>query len=103
MRRSGLLTGLWTAGETAAFAVGPALVGLLLAVFGFVSREGTDVVEQTSSATTGILLAFSVLPAIAMLLSLLALRRYDLSAERLAAVVEEAGRTGIAPVDGAST
>jgi len=104
VRRSGLLTGLWTAGETAAFAVGPALVGLLLAVFGFVSREGTDVVEQTSSATTGILLAFSVLPAIAMLLSLLALRRYDLSAERLAAVVEEAGTgTGIAPVDGAST
>jgi len=40
-----------------------------------------------------------VLPAAAMLLSLVVLRRYDLSAERLAVVVEEAGTgTGIASV-----
>jgi Na+/melibiose symporter-like transporter len=102
VRRSGLLTGLWTAGETGAFALGPALVGLVLAITGFVSRESGEVMAQTSGAITGILLAFSVLPAAAMLLSLLVLRRYDLSAERLALVVEEAGTgTGIAPVTGA--
>ncbi len=71
----------------------------MLAVTGFVSRESGETVAQSSSAITGIVIAFSVLPAAAMLLSLLVLRRYDLSAERLAAVVEEAGTgTGIAPV-----
>lgn len=96
VRRSGLLTGLWTAGETGAFALGPALVGLLLALSGFVSSEGDEVVAQPSSATVGILLAFSVLPAVAMVLSLLVLRAYDLSAARLAEVVAAAGTgTGI--------
>jgi sugar (glycoside-pentoside-hexuronide) transporter len=100
VRRSGLLTGLWTAGETGSFAIGPALVGGVLALAGFVSSDATETATQPGSAITGILLAFSVLPAIAMVLSLLALRRYDLSAERLAAVVEEAGTgSGIAPVD----
>ncbi len=99
IRRSGLLTGLWTAGETGAFALGPALVGLVLAVTGFVSRESGEAVAQSSTAIAGILVAFSVLPAAAMLLSLVVLRRYDLSAERLAVVVEEAGTgTGIASV-----
>ena len=42
----------------------------------------------------------SVVPAIAMVASLLVLRRYDLTAERLAQVVEEAGTgTGIEPVN----
>ena len=96
VRRSGLLTGLWTAGETGAFALGPAAVGVALALAGFLSSESGQTVSQPSSAIVGILVSFSVLPAIAMLLSLLALRRYDLSAERLAAVVEEAGTgTGI--------
>ena len=99
VRRSGLLTGLWTAGETGAFAVGPALVGAVLAITGFVSSTGDTVVPQSATAITGILVAFSLLPAAAMLLSLLVLRRYDLSAERLAAVVEESGTgTGILPV-----
>lgn len=99
VRRSGLLTGLWTAGETGAFAIGPALVGAVLAVTGFVSSDGDTVVAQSTTAITGIVVAFSLLPAAAMLLSLLVLRRYDLSAERLAQVVEDAGTgTGVAPV-----
>jgi GPH family glycoside/pentoside/hexuronide:cation symporter len=100
VRRSGLLTGLWTAGETGAFAVGPALVGTVLAFAGFLSTESGQTLTQPSSAIVGILISFSVLPAIAMVLSLLALRRYDLSAERLAVVVQEAGTgTGIALPD----
>lgn len=104
VRRSGLLTGLWTAGETGSFALGPALVGLVLAVTGFISSEGDEVVAQPSSATVGILLAFSVLPAVAMGLSLLVLRAYDLSAERLAQVVSAAGTgTGITTEGDADT
>lgn len=100
VRRSGLLTGLWTAGETGSFALGPALVGVVLALAGFLSSESGQSVSQPSSAIVGILVSFSVLPAIAMGLSLLVLRRYDLSAERLAAVVEAAGTgTGISLPD----
>jgi Na+/melibiose symporter-like transporter len=100
IRRSGLLTGLWTAGETGAFAVGPAVVGGVLALAGFVSSKAGETVAQPASATVGILLSFSVVPAIAMVASLLVLRRYDLTAERLAQVVEEAGTgTGIEPVN----
>lgn len=100
VRRSGLLTGLWTAGETGSFALGPALVGVVLALAGFLSSESGQSVSQPSRAIVGILVSFSVLPAIAMGLSLLVLRRYDLSAERLAAVVEAAGTgTGISLPD----
>ncbi|MBN1774111.1 MAG: MFS transporter [Deltaproteobacteria bacterium] len=87
VRRAGLLTGIWTAGETGAFALGPSLVGAVLGAAGFVSTEAGTRVVQSPAAQTGILLSFSVLPAAAMLLSLLLLRRYNLSEARLAAVV----------------
>jgi glycoside/pentoside/hexuronide:cation symporter, GPH family len=82
-RRSGMLTGLWTAGETAAFAIGPALVGLVLGAFGFVSSTGGTAVEQTDTAITGILVAAAILPTIAMAISLLLIRRYTLSQDVL--------------------
>jgi Na+/melibiose symporter-like transporter len=77
-------------------------VGVVLAVTGFVSRESGKVAAQPSSATFGILLTFSLLPAVVMLFSLLVFRRYDLSVERLAEVVEAAGTgTGITSPTGA--
>ena len=78
-RRSGMLTGLWTAGETAAFAIGPGLVGLVLGLFGFVSSSGGEGTAQTDGALTGIVVALAVLPAIAMGLSLLLISRYKLT------------------------
>lgn len=77
--RAGVLSGVWTAGETAGFALGPTLVLGTLAVTGFVSRTGDAVVAQPSSALTGIAVAFTVLPAALALLSLLPLARYPLS------------------------
>lgn len=82
-RRSGMLTGLWTAGETGAFAIGPALVGALLGLFGFVSTSSDETVSQPDSALFGIVVATGVLPAVAMVVSLLVLRRYRLSASVL--------------------
>jgi GPH family glycoside/pentoside/hexuronide:cation symporter len=71
----------------------------VLALAGFISTKSGETVAQPASATVGILLSFSVVPAVVMLASLLVLRRYDLTAERLAQVVEEAGTgTGIEPV-----
>lgn len=86
-RRAGAFTGLWTAGETTGFALGPALVLGLLAVTGFVSSSADERVTQPGSAITGVLLAFSVLPAVLVVLSLPLVRRYDLSAGRVAEAV----------------
>ena len=77
-QRAGSFTGVWTAGETAAFAIGPALVLLLLAVTGYVSTTAGQVVDQPASAITGVTLAFSVLPVVLVALSLPLIWRYPL-------------------------
>jgi Na+/melibiose symporter-like transporter len=77
--RAGVLGGVWTAGETAGLALGPTLVLGILAVTGFESRTGGTVVAQPTSALTGIVIAFSVLPAALAFLSLVPLTRYPLS------------------------
>ena len=90
-RRSGMLTGLWTAGETGAFALGPALVGGLLGMFGFISTSSNESVPQPDSALIGITVAVGVLPAVAMAVSLVVLRRYRLSATVLETELAAAG------------
>ena len=77
-QRAGSFTGVWTAGETAAFAIGPALVLLVLAVSGYISTTAGQVVEQPASAITGVTLAFSVLPVVLVALSLPLIWRYPL-------------------------
>lgn len=77
-QRAGSFTGVWTAGETAAFAIGPALVLLLLAVTGYISTTAGQVVDQPASAITGVTLAFSVLPVVLVALSLPLIWRYPL-------------------------
>ena len=77
-QRAGALTGVWTAGETLAFAVGPALVLLLLAVTGYTSTVGTEQMTQSASAVTGVRIAFSVLPALLVALSIPLMLRYPL-------------------------
>jgi GPH family glycoside/pentoside/hexuronide:cation symporter len=62
-RRAGLLGGLWTASETGTFAVGPALVGGMLALFGYVSGESGETLDQPGSAVLGIVLAIGLIPA----------------------------------------
>jgi len=77
-QRAGAFTGVWTAGETAAFAIGPALVLLMLAVTGYVSTTAGQVVTQPDSAITGVTLAFSVMPVVLVALSLPLIWRYPL-------------------------
>ncbi len=76
-QQAGAFTGYWTAGETAGFAVGPALVLTVLALTGFVSSTANVDVAQPASAIIGVLLAFTIVPATLTALSLLLLRRYD--------------------------
>ncbi|MFB7243855.1 MFS transporter [Streptomyces populi] len=74
--QSGAFTGLWTAGETVGLAAGPGAYSIALASTGFVSSTLDHPVAQTATARTGILLGFSLVPALLMLLSLPALRAY---------------------------
>ncbi|MFK0402243.1 MFS transporter [Microbacterium sp. NPDC090225] len=76
--RAGTFTGIWTAGETVGFALGATTVSLTLALTGYVSTVAGAAVEQPDAAITGIVLSFSILPALIMLASLLPLRRYRL-------------------------
>jgi Na+/melibiose symporter-like transporter len=73
-QRAGAFTGVWTAGETVGFAVGPALVLMLLALTGFVSSTGAAV-RQPDSAQLGVLLSFSLLPALLVAASIPFIRR----------------------------
>ena len=77
-QRAGSFTGVWTAGETAAFAIGPALVLLVLAVTGYISTTAGQAVTQPASAITGVTIAFSVLPVLLVALSLPFIWRYPL-------------------------
>lgn len=85
-RRAGVFTGLWTAIETVVAALGAVLLGVVLEVFGFVATDPAHPVTQPESAILGVVLGGALLPAVLTLLSLGLLRRYDLSAERFAAL-----------------
>ena len=91
--QAGTFTGMWTAAETIGFALGTTVVAVVLALTGYVSRTASAgavtagsaagsttgmVLSQPGSAVTGIVLTFSVLPAVLMLLSLITLGRYHL-------------------------
>lgn len=76
--QAGTFTGIWTAGETVGFALGATAVSLTLAATGYVSTVAGATVEQPDAAITGIVLSFSILPAVLMAASLLTLGRYRL-------------------------
>jgi Na+/melibiose symporter-like transporter len=77
-RRAGVFTGVWTAAETLGLAVGPGLLGGLLAIAGYLSSTGDEVVTQSSAAVATVRFGFSVLPALLVLASLPVLARYRL-------------------------
>lgn len=76
--QAGTFTGVWTAGETVGFALGATIVALTLAVTGYVSTIAGTVTTQPDAAILGIVLTFSIVPAVLMMASLLTLSRYRL-------------------------
>ncbi|MBM7505307.1 MFS transporter [Agromyces aurantiacus] len=76
--RAGSFGGVWTAGETAGMALGATLLTIVLALTGYVESVGSAVVDQPPAAIAGIVVAFSLLPAGLVLLSLVPLARYPL-------------------------
>jgi Na+/melibiose symporter-like transporter len=76
--RAGSFGGVWTAGETAGMALGATLLTLVLALTGYAESTGSAVVTQPGAAVVGIIVAFSLLPAALVALSLVPLGRYPL-------------------------
>ena len=85
-QRAGVFTGIWTAGETTGFALGPAIVAAVLALTGFVSSTAGETASQPDAALTGITMAFTAVPAVLAVLSVPLVLRYALSADRLSAL-----------------
>lgn len=76
--KAGIFGGVWTAGETTGMAFGATILTLVLTLTGYTERVAGQAVEQSSAAVVGIVLAFSVVPALIMATSLITLGRYRL-------------------------
>lgn len=76
--RAGAFGGVWTAGETTGFALGAAMLLLVLQFAGYVSRTAGESVTQPDAALSAIVLSFSIAPAALIALSLIPLSRYRL-------------------------
>jgi Na+/melibiose symporter-like transporter len=79
IRRAGVFTGIWTAGETFGLAAGPGLYALVLQVGGYVSSTTDQTVVQPASAHTAIVAGSSAVPALLITISLIPLSRYRLT------------------------
>ncbi|WP_223884151.1 MFS transporter [Micromonospora craniellae] len=78
-RQAGVFTGLWTAGETFGLALGPGIFGLVLALTGYVSSTTGAAAVQSDTARLGVLLGFTILPALLIGLATTLLRPYNLT------------------------
>ncbi|MFI1193035.1 MFS transporter [Micromonospora sp. NPDC020750] len=94
-RQAGVFTGLWTAGETFGLALGPGIYGLVLQLSGYVSSDTGTAAAQSGTARLGVLLGFTLLPALLVAPPLLLLRHYTLTRADLLATptLHEKGTT----------
>jgi len=76
--RAGAFSGVWTAGETVGFALGATTLAVILAVTGYISSTAGQTVTQPDAAITGIVVSFSLAPAVLIAASLVTLARYPL-------------------------
>ncbi|MFJ9179313.1 MFS transporter [Streptomyces sp. NPDC102360] len=73
---AGVLSGVWTAVDTAGHALGPLCYTLVLTLSGYASSTLDHPVGQSSAALEGIRLGFSALPALLLLTALPLVLRY---------------------------
>lgn len=94
--RAGSFGGVWTAGETAGMALGATVLTIVLALTGYLESSGAESVTQSPTAVAGIALSFSVIPALLVAASLVALRRYPLRRSDIDADAAAAAATAVA-------
>ncbi|MEO5535872.1 MAG: MFS transporter [Pseudolysinimonas sp.] len=87
--RAGTFSGVWTAGETAGLALGGTILSIVLAATGFIPTIAGQIADQPASAVIGIVISFSVIPALLMLGSLISLARYPLRRADIDALVRD--------------
>jgi glycoside/pentoside/hexuronide:cation symporter, GPH family len=75
-RQAGVFTGVWTAGETLGLALGPGIYALILQLFGYVSSSTGEAATQDDTARLGVLLGFTLVPALLVGAAVLLLRPY---------------------------
>jgi Na+/melibiose symporter-like transporter len=75
---AGTFGGVWTAGETTGMALGATVLTIVLAISGYLESTGAQQVVQPESAIAGIVLSFSVVPALILAASLIPFARYPL-------------------------
>ncbi len=74
--REGVYSGFWLAAEKLAFALGALIVGVVLAVFGFVESSDGGEVQQSGMAIFGIAFAYCGCNMLLYLASIVAVRRF---------------------------
>lgn len=77
--QAGSFSGIWTAGETVGFALSAGSLSAVLAVTGYISSVAGQTVTQPLSAVVGIVVSFSLVPALLAMISLFTLERYRLT------------------------
>jgi len=83
---AGTFGGVWTAGETTGMALGATVLTIVLAATGYVeSTEAASFAWQSPTAIAGIVLSFSVVPAVLIALSLWSFGRYPLRRQDISA------------------
>jgi len=84
LRREGIFSGMWSAGQKTGCSVGPPIVGFALALSGFV-RKGV----QPESLFIGVHVIFCLFPALIILLSFLPFSKYIFTEEEFERVKEK--------------
>lgn len=77
----GIFSGVFSAFEKLAFAVGPVIAGFVMSAFGFAASSGAPA-PQSDSALLGIVLLYSLVPAGMQVLALAVFSRYRLPVTR---------------------
>lgn len=80
VNRIGMISGLWSGFELLGFALGPALLGVILDFGDYIETIG-GAVTQTETARWAIVIGVSVVPALLVFVSLLPLSKYRLDAK----------------------
>ena len=88
LERAGIFAGIYTTAEKLAYALGPALTGILLGAMGYVSGTGGAAIEQPASAITAIYLCIGVAPGVCLSAAIAMLFFYDLDEAKLKATTK---------------
>lgn len=94
---AGIFGGVWTAGETTGMALGGTVLTLVLAASGYAQSVAGEAVVQGPAATNGIIVSFSLVPALLIAGSLLVFRRYPLTQRDVDAASTTGPATSSAP------